>query len=39
MDMAKMYDAEIANYLKIIEAKEKRIEVLKLTCRKALKMM
>ena len=37
--MAKMYDVEIANYLRVIAGKDKRIDVLIQTIRKALKMM
>ena len=39
LNMAKLYDAEIANYLKVIEQKDRRITVLKDTIKKALNMM
>jgi len=39
VDMSRMYDAEIANYLKIISNKDSRIVILLQTIRKSLAMM
>ena len=39
LDMSKMFEAEIQNYLRVIKARDNRIEKLKETIRKALKMM
>ena len=39
LDMSKMFEAEIQNYLGVIKVRDNRIETLKETIRKALKMM
>jgi len=39
VDMSRMFEAEIANYLKIISGKDRRIVILLQTIRKSLAMM
>ena len=39
LDMSKMYEAEILQYFRVIEGKERRVNVLVQTIRKALQMM
>ena len=39
IDMSEMYEAEIAQYFRVIESKEKRIKILVQTIKKALQMM